>query len=73
MTQFRSDFKIEDRGTGLRAVFNVKNAPDSTPPQALDEATLVGRIKMVEAGGRSASLEKTALYQLQRALQTPRR
>ncbi|MDE2337198.1 MAG: hypothetical protein KGL10_07790, partial [Alphaproteobacteria bacterium] len=37
------------------------------PTAVFDETALMARIRMVEAGGQSAALEKDALYALQRA------
>jgi len=71
MNNLRSDFKIEDKGAGLRAVFKLKTAQAATEGEerVFDEGTLLERIRDVEGGGKSASLEKKALFDLQRQKQ----
>jgi hypothetical protein len=44
----------------------VKHVEHIDPTAVFDEEALRARIQMVEAGGRSAALEKAALYALQR-------
>jgi len=68
--QFTHRFKIEKKGDGLCVVFNVKNPkPGEADTVSLSETSILNRIKEVEGGGKSASIEKEALYELQR--QTP--
>lgn len=47
----------------------IKHVEHVDPTAVFDEAALLARIQMVEGGGRSAALEKTALYALQRMSQ----
>ncbi len=47
----------------------IKRVERVDPTAVFDEEALVARIRMVEAGGQSAALEKAALYALQRANQ----
>jgi hypothetical protein len=44
----------------------IKHIEHIEPTAVFDEAALVSRIHMVEAGGQSAALEKAALFALQR-------
>lgn len=44
----------------------IKHVEHVEPTAVFDEAALLARIQMVEGGGRSAALEKAALYALQR-------
>jgi hypothetical protein len=44
----------------------IKHVEHIEPTAVFDEAALLKRISMVEGGGRSAALEKAALYALQR-------
>ena len=77
--EFRHDFKIEKCEGGLKAVFNVKNTTPrhdwelgkKLPKTAvlMSESDLLERIRLVESGGRIASLEKNALFALQRQQQ----
>jgi hypothetical protein len=48
---------------------HIKHVEHVEPTAVFDEAALLARIKMVEGGGRSAALEKAALYALQRMSQ----
>lgn len=47
----------------------IKHVEHVDPTAVFDEPALLARIQMVEGGGRSAALEKAALYALQRMSQ----
>ena len=53
----------------LGADGHIKHVEHIDPTAVFDEAALLARIKMVEGGGRSAALEKAALWALQLANQ----
>ena len=44
----------------------IKHIEHPDPTAVFDEVALVKRIQMIEGGGRSAALEKAALFALQR-------
>lgn len=69
MSEFAQNYKIEDRGAGLCVVFNLKTGESGRTEAAFNETNLLARIKNVEGGGRTASLEKKALFDLQRQQQ----
>jgi hypothetical protein len=48
---------------------HIKHVEHIEPTAVFDEAALMARIHMVEGGGRSAALEKAALWALQLANQ----
>ena len=65
--RYINQFTIEDQGRGLVAVFKTDSKPSTTV--SFNEKALLSRIERVVYEGKSASLEKTALYALQRLQQ----
>jgi len=64
-----SDDKAKGYDETLSPEGRIRHVEHVDPTAVFDEAALVKRIQMIEGGGRSAALEKAALYALQRANQ----